>query len=216
MPFLTLYFCSPILPLTRLDSICARQNGVLPQLARLHPPSRLGQNTAGSRSPLLSPKGGTLARTNTNYPHSSRIKYLWVRLLLSCLYQIMLKSPWPPGFIQTSPMCHDQASSDSQKLLINPAKKVSSLPVHPTELDLFRTTVRNEVSLQWYSVVSHLPIIISSLIYSLNSLSHGSLFSISAIVRLPAERKTHPRGTHTTLATRLRPTVKMTQDGKSR
>lgn len=99
-------------------------------------------------------------------------------------------------------MCHDQASSDSQKLLINPAKKVSSLPVHPAELDLFRTTVRNEVSLQYYSIVSHLPIVISGLIYSLNSLLHGSLFSISAIVKLPAERKTHPRGTHTTLATR--------------
>lgn len=98
-------------------------------------------------------------------------------------------------------MFHHQASPNSQKLRINPAKKASALPPQPTELDLFHTIVCNEVSLQWYSIVSHLPIIISGLIYSLNSLLRGSLFSISAIVKLPAERKTHPRGTRRTLET---------------
>lgn len=99
---------NPILlfPYTALDTtglcICAHQNGVLPELARPHPPSRLGQNTTCSRSPLLSPKGGTLARINTNYPRSSRIKYVWVRLLLSCLYQIMLKSS-PPSLHHLGP-----------------------------------------------------------------------------------------------------------------
>lgn len=90
-------------------------------------------------------------------------------------------------------MFHYQASRDSQKLLVNPAEKAPSLPTHPTELDLFRTTVCKEVSLQGHSTVSHLPII-RGLIYGFNSLLRGSLFSISVTVQLPAERKTHPRG----------------------
>lgn len=97
-------------------------------------------------------------------------------------------------------MFHYQASPDSQKLLVNPAEKAPSLPTHPTELDLFRTTVCKEVSLQGHSTVSHLPILIRGLIYGFKSLLRGSLSSISATVQLPAERKAHPRGARTNTA----------------
>lgn len=103
---------------------------------------------------------------------------------------------------QTSPMLHDHASLNFQNLPINPAKTASSLPIHPKN---FICSVLPSVMKCLFSGIQLYPIclfITGGLIYSLISLLRGSLFSISAILKLPKEKKTNPCGTHTTLETR--------------
>lgn len=188
------------------SSLCirAQQNGMLSALAvPPHPLSCLHCETHALAAPPWAPTLRAPALTTLAPPASSSC--VSARFFHPCITQVinsMARVSHSHSVPQTSPMLHDQASLNSQNLPINPAKTASSLPIHPKN---FICSVLPSVMKCLFSGIQLYPIcpfITGGLIYSLSSLLRGSLFSISAILKLPAEKKTNPYGTHTTLESR--------------